>query len=76
MKQTSGGTRWTYTASGPVTNLAARITALAEGGTLPIGPETARRVAGLFTMREFGPRQLKNIAKAVTLFQILGAVEQ
>ena len=38
------GTRWTFTASGPVTNIAARIGSLAKDGTILIGEETAIRV--------------------------------
>src|SRR5207245_6938578 len=38
------GARWTFTASGPVTNLAARLAGTAEAGQLLVGPETARRL--------------------------------
>jgi len=50
------GTRWTYTASGPVTNIAARLATLGEGGVVLVGPETARRIAGRFLMTEIGQR--------------------
>ena len=64
--------RWTYTASGPVTNVAARIAALSERGTIHIGPETARRVVGFFSVQEIGKRQLKNVKEEVMIYQILG----
>ncbi|MBI3800293.1 MAG: response regulator [Deltaproteobacteria bacterium] len=66
------GTRWIYTASGPVTNVAARIAELAGRGTILLSVETAQRVAALFSMREIGKRQLKNVTKEVTIYQILG----
>ncbi len=69
------GVRWTYTASGPVTNVAARIAALGEGGTVLVGAETARRVAGFCSIREIGKRQLKNIKEEVMIYQILGGAD-
>ena len=71
----ASGTRWTYTASGPVTNVAARIADLATAGTVVVGPETAQRIAGRFVTAELGPRQLKNITEEMMLYQICGAVE-
>jgi class 3 adenylate cyclase len=40
------GTRWTYTASGSVTNVAARLAALGAGEGVLIGPETRARILG------------------------------
>jgi CheY-like chemotaxis protein len=68
----ASGTRWTYTALGQVTNVAARIAALGEAGAILVGPETARRIAGFFSMREVGMRQFKNISEAVMIYRILG----
>jgi class 3 adenylate cyclase len=68
-------TRWTYTASGPVTNMAARIAALAEGGMILIGPETAQRLRGLFPMQTIGQHQLRNMAEKVLIYRILGPAE-
>jgi DNA-binding response OmpR family regulator len=70
------GARWTYTASGPMTNIAARIAALGEGGTILVGPETARRIAGRFAIQEMGRRQLKNIAEEVMICRVLGEKAQ
>ena len=66
------GTRLTFTASGPVTNIAARLATLGEGGVVLVGPETARRVEARFLMQEIGQRQLKNIAEEVMVYRILG----
>jgi class 3 adenylate cyclase len=68
----TSGTRWTYTALGQVTNVAARIAALGEAGAILVGPETARRITGLFSIREVGMRQFKNISDAVMVYRILG----
>jgi len=72
----ASGVRWTYTASGVVTNIAARIAALGGRGTVLVGPETARRITGLFTMRELGRHHFKNITEAVMIYQILESMEQ
>jgi DNA-binding response OmpR family regulator len=74
--QGATGTRWTYTASGPVTNIAARLATLGEDGAVLVGPETAQRIAGRFRMHELGQRQLKNISEEMTVYRILGAVDR
>ena len=65
------GVRWTYTAVGPVINVAARIAGLAGGGTILVSAETARRVAEFFSTKELGKRQLKNVTEEVMIYQIL-----
>jgi class 3 adenylate cyclase len=70
------GARWTYTALGPMTNIAARLGALGEGGVVLVGPETARRVDGQFLIKEIGPRQLRNISEEVTVYRILGEAQR
>jgi class 3 adenylate cyclase len=49
--QGSAGERWTFTATGPVTNLAARLGDLSEHGQILLSPQTAARVRGRFRMR-------------------------
>jgi DNA-binding response OmpR family regulator len=73
--QGATGTRWTYTASGSVTNIAARLATLGEGGMVLVGPETARRIAGCFRIQEIGQRQLKNISEEMLVYRILGAMD-
>jgi DNA-binding response OmpR family regulator len=70
------GSRWTYTASGLVTTIAARISELGERGVVLAGPETARRVEGLFLMKEIGHRQLKNISEEMMIYRILEEVDR
>jgi DNA-binding response OmpR family regulator len=59
------GSRWTFTASGPVTNLAARLADAAIPGTILVGPETARRTGGEFTLEQIDIGELKNLAEKV-----------
>lgn len=66
------GTRWTFTASGPITNMAARIGALASGGTILIGPSTYLRVKDQFRIESTGEHKLRNISKPVKVFRVCG----
>jgi class 3 adenylate cyclase len=68
------GTRWTFTASGPVTNLAARLAATAQAGQLLVGPETVRRLGNRYQVERLGCEPLKNLAQAVDIYQVLGPV--
>lgn len=65
------GTRWTYTASGPVTNVAARIGALAKNGEILVGSATAAKVGDRFPMKSIGEQYLKNVKAPVEIHQIL-----
>jgi DNA-binding response OmpR family regulator len=66
------GTRWTFTASGPVTNLAARLAGVAEPGQILIGPETVRRAGDRYRVERVRREHLKNIAEAVDIYRVLG----
>ncbi|MCZ6873443.1 MAG: response regulator [bacterium] len=68
------GERWTFTASGPVTNLAARLSGLAESGQILAGPETVRRLGAYYEMQKLGRRRLKNMAEAVDIYRLTGLV--
>lgn len=65
-------TRWTFTASGPVTNLASRLADVAEAGQILVGPETVRRLGDCYLLERIGRRHLKNIADAVDIHRVLG----
>ncbi len=56
------GERWTFTASGPVTNLAGRLGDRANGGQILLASETASRVRGHVRIHPLGPLSLKNLA--------------
>jgi len=67
----SASTRYAYTASGPVTNLAARLGAYAVEGDVLMSKETARRVAGSFQIKDLGTRVFKNIAESVEVYRLV-----
>jgi class 3 adenylate cyclase len=67
------GTRWTYTASGQVTNLAARLAAIAEGDAVLGGPETRARLGTEFLFEEVGVQALKNIEEPIRVFRVAPA---
>ena len=64
------GERWTFTASGPVTNLAARLGSHATGGQILLAPETALRVLDRFLVRSLGPVSLKNLSSPVEVLEV------
>ena len=66
------GARWTFTASGPVTNLAARLAAAAQTGQVLAGPETVRRVGDRFRLERLGRESFKNIVEPVEIHCVLG----
>jgi len=63
---------WTYTALGPVINLAARIADVAESDTILVGPETTRRIESSFELQELGRRSLKNVKEEVMVSEVIG----
>jgi class 3 adenylate cyclase len=71
--EAAAGTRWTYTASGPVTNVAARLAALGIGDEVFIGPETARRLDGSFTFEDLGEQPLRNVEDPVHIYRLAAA---
>ncbi|MBL7212085.1 MAG: GAF domain-containing protein [Desulfobacteraceae bacterium] len=66
------GERWTYTASGLVTVMAARIGALSRGSRIYIGPETQRCLGKSYHCEFIGPRDFKNIKTPVPIYEVKG----
>jgi class 3 adenylate cyclase len=64
------GIRWTYTASGPVTNVAARLAALDAADGIVVGPETRRRLGDEFAFEALGEQRLRNVAHPVAVFRL------
>jgi class 3 adenylate cyclase len=64
-------TRMTYTASGPVTNLAARLADYAEGGDILIGEETRQLIEGTWRIFDRGEVRLKGIDKSMRLYSLI-----
>ncbi len=69
----AGGGRWTFTASGPTTNLAARIAGLTKGGEVKVGPETAARIKTDYVLEDTGEHQLKNVSAPVRVCRLVPA---
>jgi class 3 adenylate cyclase len=64
------GDRYTYTASGLVTVLAARIAALSSGAALYCGEGTYRQVSNHCRATHLGKKMLKNVAEPVDVYEI------
>ncbi len=64
------GSRWTYTARGKVTNVAARIGGQATGGQVFMSKETAARVKPDFKPTSVGKFKLKNVTGEVEIFKV------
>lgn len=63
--------RWTFTASGLTTVLAARIAGLATEGKILLGPETVNRLQGEFLIQPFGEHRLKNISTPLPIYRLV-----
>lgn len=73
--QTSSGERWTYSALGSVTNIAARLCALATGGSILISGNVAGHVRGVIhALEPLGAQNLKNVSQPVPAFRLSAAV--
>jgi class 3 adenylate cyclase len=64
-------TRMTYTASGPVTNLAARLADYAQGGDILIGETTKEMIEGLWPVFDRGGAHLKGIDAPLRIYSLL-----
>jgi class 3 adenylate cyclase/HAMP domain-containing protein len=67
----SAGARWTFTASGPVTNLAARVAGQAAEGEILLTASTAERIKGYFVLENLGERTLKNVDSPVQIYRVI-----
>ncbi len=67
----AAGTRMTFTASGPVTNLAARIASAAADGDILVGPETAQRIREEITLFDRGFMRFKNVTEGVRVYSLI-----
>ncbi len=70
--EASGGTRYTYTATGSVTNVAARIAAASEGGNILVSEDTARRLDEAFLLGPLEEHQFKNVSERVQVRRLEG----
>ena len=68
--ETYSGSRWTYTARGNLTNVAARVGALASGGSIYLSKSTADRVREHFSPKPKGRFKLKNVSEEIEIFEL------
>jgi class 3 adenylate cyclase len=66
----AAGTRWTYTASGPVTNIASRLAALADGDAVILGAATAERLPQSLPVEDLGDLRLRNVEAPVHAYRL------
>jgi class 3 adenylate cyclase len=66
----TAGTRWTYTASGPVTNVAARLATLANGDGVMVGAATAERLPPGLPLEDLGELSLRNVEAPVHTYRL------
>ena len=64
------GEPWAFSATGPVTNVAARLSALATGGSILTTKAVADRLPRGTAWRSLGPRILKNVTGPVEIIEI------
>lgn len=67
----AAGTRMTFTATGPVTNLAARIASAAADGDILVGPQTAERIKNEITLYDRGFMKFKNVKEKVHVYSLI-----
>jgi class 3 adenylate cyclase len=67
----AGGDRWTFTASGKVTILAARLSEFGRGAQILVSEETASRNGAGFSMKPLGTVALKNLEHPSKIFQVV-----
>jgi class 3 adenylate cyclase len=67
---TYSGSRWTYTARGILTNVAARIGAQASGGGIYLSRTTADRVKEHLSPSTRGKFKLKNVSEEIEIFEL------
>ena len=69
-------TRMTYTATGPVTNLAARLADHAKGGDILIGEETKQLVEGLWPIFDLGQVHIKGLDDPMKIYSLKGELHR
>lgn len=67
----ASGSRNTFTATGPVTNIAARIASAATRGDILVGPETAQYIKEAIPLYARGPMAFKNVKHKIRVFSLL-----
>jgi DNA-binding response OmpR family regulator len=65
-------TFWTFSANGPMTNLAARLAETATASQILVGSETVRRLGNCYRLESLGRKHLKNLTEVIDIYRVLG----
>jgi class 3 adenylate cyclase len=68
---TGAAQRWTFTATGPTTNVAARFAGSAQGGEIVVGPATAGRIRASFVLESLGEKSFKNVSQPIHVYRVI-----
>ena len=68
-------TSMTYTATGPVTNIAARLADYAQEGDILVGEETRRLIEGLRPVFDMGEIHLKGLDEPLKVYSLVKLIE-
>ncbi len=63
--------RWTFTATGVTTNVAARFAGSAQGGEIVVGPATAERIRHYFVLESLGEKTFKNVSQPIHVYRVI-----
>lgn len=63
--------RWTFTATGPTTNVAARLAAFVGEGEIVVGSVTAERIRSHFVLESLGERTFKNVSAPIRVYRVI-----
>ena len=64
--------RWDYAAIGTVTNVAARLCALAGAGQILVSPRVRTALGDRFVARSLGGVELRGIARPIEVHEVIG----
>jgi class 3 adenylate cyclase/HAMP domain-containing protein len=67
----AGAQRWTFTATGSTTNVAARLGAFAGADEIVVGPVTAERIKQQFVLEALGEKSFKNVSQAIPVYRVI-----
>jgi class 3 adenylate cyclase/HAMP domain-containing protein len=67
----AGSQRWTFTATGPTTNVAARFAGSAQASEIVVGPATAERIRQHFVLESLGERTFKNVSQPIAVYRVI-----
>jgi class 3 adenylate cyclase len=67
----AGAQRWTFTATGSTTNVAARLGAFAGANEIVVGSVTSERIKQHFVLEALGDKSFKNVSQAIAVYRVI-----